>query len=288
MLARDSESCWWLCTCHACDGVDRSTAVATVWRGCDRASWAVFPDGRMTHIRKGGNGWRRDGPTKRKPGNFRSVHVHLADLCSAPPRNVTPPVFELSSWDGHAACSRDLRGSKFRCGLFWSLLERPRASRPIAKAQCVWISHYFCDPEGFKKTAHVFFLCLETAASWHRCTDYNTTSARLSKLGATLEDSSPAKQGKKGTHLPAGPQTTRHLTSPGTGDPLKDDNSELSSQALRLQGNFPPACPNDFAHRGVVQGRLCPPSSSEEIIQRSPRDPQRCGVWRERGAWRVR
>ena len=33
--------------------------------------------------------------------------------------------------------------------------------------------------------AFTVFKCVETVASWQHCIDYNTISARLSKLGAT-------------------------------------------------------------------------------------------------------
>ena len=107
---------------------------------------------------------------------------------------------------------------------------------------------------------HVLPSCFETGASWQHCID--STSARQSKLGAT-----PAAQVSGGQIPPSAkkekghcesslqhiilppsskPQTARHLT-PLTGDQLKDDSSELSSQAPRLQGNCPPARPNDLA-----------------------------------------
>ena len=38
-----------------------------------------------------------------------------------------------------------------------------------------------------------------------------------------------------------------HLKSPGTRDPLKDDSSELSSEAPRPRRSLPLACPNNFA-----------------------------------------
>ena len=91
--------------------------------------------------------------------------------------------------------------------------------------------------------------------------EYNTTSARQSKLGATpaaqvsarVTDSYLFKQGTKvlpqqslqqEIFTPSGSsQSTRQPASPGTRDPSKDDSSELSSQAPRLQGDFPRACP---------------------------------------------
>ena len=128
-----------------------------------------------------------------------------------------------------------------------------------------------------------FFQCLEIAASWQHCMDYNTTSARVSQLGATTcgpgvwkTDSSLYMQGKKGTarakslqHVPpsGSPRTAKHLSSPGTRDPLKSDSSELSSQALRLRRNVQKAChTNIFAPQppGKRIKTLCSPPSSEE------------------------
>ena len=47
-----------------------------------------------------------------------------------------------------------------------------------------------------RRTAANFFLCCATAASWQHCIDYNTTSARLTGLGAR-----PAAQ-VSGGHIP--------------------------------------------------------------------------------------
>ena len=100
--------------------------------------------------------------------------------------------------------------------------------------------------------------------------DHNTTNARLSELGATpaaqvsggkIPPSSTKEKGRcKSTvtsaqHFPpsGSPQTAKQHATPGTGGPSEVDSSELSSQAPRLQRNFPPACPKDcFARLETV------------------------------------
>ena len=104
------------------------------------------------------------------------------------------------------------------------------------------------------KTLCLFLECFETVASWQLCIDHNTTSARLSKLGAT-----PAAQVSGGQTPPSANQETRHCqssaaspphlstfrqsqttrqrASPGKRDPTKDDSPALSLPAPRLQGN---------------------------------------------------
>ena len=78
----------------------------------------------------------------------------------------------------------------------------------------------------------------------------------LSKIGATPAAQvsgktsssliSKVKSTAKAHHLSpsSNPQTNKHLISPGTRDPLKDDSSKLSSLAPRLRRIFPTSCPN--------------------------------------------
>ena len=84
----------------------------------------------------------------------------------------------------------------------------------------------------------LFLVCFETAASWQHCVEHHTTSAKLSKLGATPAAQVSGGQGPPSAkqvnghckssfgsahHLPpsSNSQTARHLTSPGTRDSLE-------------------------------------------------------------------
>ena len=131
---------------------------------------------------------------------------------------------------------------------------------------------------------HVF-LCFDKVTSWQHCIDYNTTNARLSKLGATPAAQASGKQipssakgnkhcQSKVTSAPpfpsfGDPQTASHPASPGTSDP-SDDSSELCSQAPRLEKNFPLACPNCLVPQHPRKGsRHCarlPRQKRKEVV----------------------
>ena len=97
-----------------------------------------------------------------------------------------------------------------------------------------------------------FLLCFETLASWPHCIDYNTTSARLSTLGATpavqvsggkIPPSSNKEMGHcrssvtSAHHLPpsGSPQTARLLASPGKGDPSPDARRKRTGDVTLLK-----------------------------------------------------
>ena len=135
------------------------------------------------------------------------------------------------------------------------------------------------------------FFC--TLRQWRRCNiALITTQPVLDclNLGQHLQprclESLSAKQRKRAllklnhfnTSYPTFQQAsdTKHLTSPDTRDPLKDDSSGLSSQAPRLRGDFLPArlCPTTSTNKQPASG---PPPVATPLPEppRAPAPPDR-------------
>ena len=112
---------------------------------------------------------------------------------------------------------------------------------------------------------------LPAVASWQQCLGYDTTSARMSKLGATPaaqvsgDQIHPSTTREKGTAKAQWPQHS--ISHPPSSSPQTTNHLTPSLPAPRLQGNFHQACPaRPVPPLEKEFQTMCSSSSSDEIM----------------------